>query len=98
MNLYTYFKLKEGVDYPLFVEKMEDNFIKKIEPQVEQMLGVTLGEFKEQGDSFEYTVRPVTDVHLYSHSVEEIEQNGNVVYIYICIHRNCLHGHPYCRH
>lgn len=83
MNYYTYVKLKEETDFDSFVTNMEDNFTKKISPQVEQMLGITIEDFFEQGNSFAYTVQPLTDIHLYSHTVGEIQQNGSVIYIYV---------------
>ena len=84
-NFYVYVKLREGVDYNDFKEKMSANFMKKIEPQVEQMLKVNIAEFKKQGNNFEYQLQKLTDIHLYSHKDMEIQQNGNIMYIYVFI-------------
>lgn len=59
--------------------------MKKIEPDVERFLKVTVEEFLKQGNSFEYQMNPLKDIHLYSHKDWEIEQNGNIMYIYVFI-------------
>lgn len=83
MNHYVYVKIKEGTDYDSFVTGMKDNFMKKIGPQVEQILGITMEEFFSSGNSFDYTIQPLADIHLNSNTVEEIEQNGNIAYVYV---------------
>jgi len=85
MNFHTYVKLREGVDYASFKEKMSVNFIDKISPQVEQMLKVTIEEFKAQGNNFEYQLQALKDIHLHSNKDGEIRQNGNIIYIYVFI-------------
>jgi len=64
---------------------MEANFMKKIEPDVERFLKITIEEFLKQGNTFEYQMNPLKDIHLYSHKDWEIEQNGNIMYIYVFI-------------
>ena len=84
-NWYTYFRLKRGVDIEGFEEDMTNNFMKKIAPNVEQFLRITVEEFFEQGNTFEYQLQPIKDIHLYSHKDWEIKQNGNIMYIYVFI-------------
>lgn len=84
-NFFTYFRLKENVDFDAFEEKMKANFMKKIEPNVEAFLKISVEEFMEQGNSFEYQLEPIERVHLYSHKEWEIEQNGNIIYVYVFI-------------
>ena len=84
-NWYTYFKLKEGVDIESFKEKMQTAFTAKIKPDVERFLQTTMEEFLEQGNSFEYQLMPIVDIHLHSQKDWEIEQNGNIIYIYVFI-------------
>lgn len=84
-SFYTYFRLREGVNVNDFKEEMKSNFIKKIEPDVEAYLKVTVEEFLKQGNSFEYQLQPLKDIHLYSHKDAEIKQNGNIMYIYVFV-------------
>ena len=84
-NFYTYVKLKEGADFDEFKDEMKLNFMKKIEPDVEKFLKVTAEEFIKQGNAFEYQLQPLKDIHLYSQKDWEIQQNGNIMYIYVFI-------------
>ncbi len=84
-SFFTYVKLKEGANFNAFQEEMSRNFFKKIEPDVEQFLKISVEEFFEQGNSFEYQLQTLKDIHLYSHKDWEIEQNGNIMYIYVFI-------------
>ncbi|MGI9532448.1 ABC transporter permease [Lutimonas sp.] len=84
-NFYTYFKIKENTDMAAFKTEMEANFIKKIEPNVEAFLKVTMEEFMESGNTYEYQIQPVQTIHLHSHKDWEIQQNGNIIYVYVFI-------------
>ena len=82
-NWNTYVKLKEGASFDAFEKQMKANFLKKIEPDVERFLKISVEEFQKQGNSFEYQLMPIKDIHLYSHKDFEIQQNGNIMYIYV---------------
>lgn len=82
---YTYVKLKEGANFNAFEAEMKRNFMKKIEPDIERFLKITVEEFFEQGNAFEYQLQPLKDIHLYSKQDFEIQQNGNITYIYVFI-------------
>ncbi|MCP4458143.1 MAG: FtsX-like permease family protein, partial [Cytophagales bacterium] len=84
-SFHTYVKLKEGADYSAFKAEMDRNFMKKIEPDVEQFLKITVQEFLDQGNAFEYQLQPLKDIHLYSHKEWEIQQNGSIMYIYVFV-------------
>ena len=84
-NNHTYVKLKEGADFNAFETEMKRNFMKKIEPDVERFMKITVEEFLAQGNAFEYQLQPIKDIHLYSQKDYEIEQNGNIMYIYVFI-------------
>ncbi|WP_341214858.1 ABC transporter permease [uncultured Wocania sp.] len=84
-NNYTYVKLKEGANLNTFQTEMKRNFMKKIEPDVERFMKITVEEFLAQGNAFEYQLMPLKDIHLYSKKDWEIQQNGNIIYIYVFI-------------
>jgi len=84
-NFYTYVKVKSGTDMERFFASMSDKFLAYITPNVEQFLRVTVEEFIESGNSFEYDLTPISDIHLTSHRDNEIAQNGDIQYLYIFI-------------
>ena len=80
---YTYFLLEKGVDKNAVKQKMVDAAMKYIGPELQNVFGVTLEEFESAGNSFDYILQPLTDIHLKSHTDYEIEANSNIVYVYI---------------
>lgn len=84
-NFYTYLKLKEGVNPDEFLVTMQDHFMSFMAPQVEQYLKINIEQFLSEGNSFNYDIQPITDIHLHSQRQWELEQNGNVIYLYIFI-------------
>ena len=84
-NYYTYAKLRDGVDPVAFNKVMSDKFLTYIAPNVEQFLKMTIEEFMNKGNAFEYDMQPISSIHLHSHRDWEIQQNGNVIYIYVFI-------------
>ncbi len=84
-NNKTYVKLKEGANLVSFTAEMRRNFMKKIEPDVQRFMQISVAEFLEAGNSFEYQIMPIKDIHLHSNKEWEIEQNGNIMYVYVFI-------------
>ena len=84
-NNYTYVKLKEGVNFNAFKKEMRQNFMKKIEPDVERFMQTTVAELFKGGNNYEYQIMPLKDIHLHSKKEWEIQQNGNIMYIYVFI-------------
>jgi putative ABC transport system permease protein len=83
-NCMTYLKLKKGILPASFREEMMEKFMLKIAPEVEQYLKITVEDFLNQSDNnFEYILQPLEDIHLHSHSSYEIQQNGNITYVYV---------------
>ncbi|MEP2446633.1 MAG: ABC transporter permease [Balneola sp.] len=82
-NFRTYLLLKEGTDLKAFEENFKS--IKKtyIEPQLIDYTGNTLNEFEQAGNSIEYELQPLTDIHLQSDLVAEFEPNGNIKYVFL---------------
>lgn len=82
-NFRTYLLLKEGTDLKAFEENFKS--IKKtyIEPQLIDYTGNTLNEFEQVGNSIEYELQPLTDIHLQSDLVAEFEPNGNIKYVFL---------------
>jgi putative ABC transport system permease protein len=84
-SFFTYFKLKEGVAIDDFKKKMDANFMAKILPEAERLFKMPAEEFLAQGNSFEYQIQTLEEIHLHSHKDWEIRQNGNIMYVYVFI-------------
>ncbi len=83
-NFHTYLLLKSGTDAKAF-EKNFDQYIEKyVLPQARQFMQInSMDEFKKAGNSLEYSLMPITKIHLYSDRNLEITPSGNIQYIYI---------------
>ena len=83
-NFQTYIVLKPGTDFKAF----EKNFIQVIDkyilPQAKQFMQInSMEEFAKSGNKLEYSLMPVTDIHLRSDRFPELSANGNIQYVYI---------------
>ena len=84
-NFQTYLLLREGTDPKALEAKLPDFLKKYMGPQIAQVFGpdFTMEKFKASGNLFEPTLMPLTDIHLYSNQIAELEPNGNITYIYL---------------
>jgi putative ABC transport system permease protein len=71
----TYIVLQEGYDYRQFEAKFPDFIVK--------YLGDGNSAWIDEGNSHEYYLQPLTDIHLMSDIEAEFEPNGNKTYVYI---------------
>ena len=82
-NFYTYFLLRDGVDYDSFKEKFLKLSRDKISITSSQLLGMSLDEFEATGQYARMDLDKVADIHLYSKFGSELTPGGNIRYIYI---------------
>ncbi|MDP5081402.1 MAG: ABC transporter permease [Winogradskyella sp.] len=83
-NFHTYVLLKEGTDYILFNRNFNDIINKYLMPQASQFMQVdNLEDFEASGNKIEYSLIPLTDIHLKSSRGAELGANGNMQYVYI---------------
>lgn len=80
---YTYLVLEKSADAYMVKQKMVDAALKYIGPELQNVFGVTIEEFTNAGNTFDYILQALTDIHLKSHTDYEIEANSNIVYVYI---------------
>ncbi|HEX2606996.1 MAG TPA: ABC transporter permease [Flavisolibacter sp.] len=83
-NFNTYLVLKEGTDYKAF----QKNFVQYIDkyaiPEAKAFMNITnIAEFEKSGNKLEYSLIPLTDIHLHSDRAFEISPSGNIQYVYI---------------
>jgi putative ABC transport system permease protein len=52
-------------------------------PQLQKAMGVTLSQFRHNGNDLSFELQPLTSIHLHSNLNGEIEGNGDIRYVYI---------------
>ncbi len=84
-NFQTYMLLREGANPIDLEKKFPDLVLKTVMPQAVQMLGADFSpeKFKEAGNKMEYTLQPLTDIHMKSSLLGEFEPNFDITYIYL---------------
>ena len=83
-NFHTYLLLRQGTDYRAFEKKFDEYITRYIMPQAKQFMQInSMDEFKKAGNKLEYSLMPLTDIHLKSDRFPEIGVNGNIQYVYI---------------
>lgn len=83
-NFHTYVVLKEGTDYKKFNANFRTIINKYIIPQFAQYVEISsIEEFEKKGNRLEYSLFPLTDIHLHSSRTVELAPNGNIQYVYI---------------
>ncbi|MEO6455394.1 MAG: ABC transporter permease [Ginsengibacter sp.] len=83
-NFQTYIVLKKGTDYKAFEKNFTTVIDKYLLPQAKQFMQISsMEDFKKAGNKLEYTLMPLTDIHLHSDRFPEFDANGNIQYVYI---------------
>ncbi len=83
-NFSTYIRLREGTDYQVFNKKFDKLIDRYILPQAKQFMEIkTMDDFKKAGNELNYSLFPMTDIHLKSDRSFEINVGGDIQYVYI---------------
>lgn len=82
-SLQTYVKLNEQITMNETNAKLDDIVTKYVGQEVEQGLGITFKEFKENGGEYKYYLYPMAETHLNSPTQDDMEPNGEMKYVYI---------------
>jgi putative ABC transport system permease protein len=83
-NFQTYILLKDGTDPKAFEKHFSTVIAKYVFPQAKQLMQIqSMDEFTKSGNKLEYSLMPITKIHLYSDRFPELGVNGNVQYVYI---------------
>ncbi len=86
MNMYTYLKLRKGVEPKSLDDKFMDIVMTHIVPQVIQFMKMPPEQLKDKESVrgfFQYELQPITSIHLYSDLRAELGANSDISYIYI---------------
>lgn len=83
-NFHTFLLLKPGVNYKVFEKNFPQFIDKYVMPQVRQFMDVkSRDEMEKGGNKLEYSLIPLTDIHLHSDRFPELGVNGSIQYVYI---------------
>lgn len=80
---YTYLLLNNNVDAKKLQAKFPQLVEQHVVPEIQHDMGVSLAEAQKSVNSFVFSLMPLTDIHLYSHTKMEIEPGGDIQYVYI---------------
>ncbi len=83
-NFHTYLLLKRGTDYKALEKNFAQYIDKYVLPSVRQFIKISsMDDFNKSGNRLEYTLIPLTKIHLYSDRSFELSPSGNIQYVYI---------------
>jgi len=82
-NFHTYIVLRDGTDAEALEARLYDMVVKYVGPIVQQAMGIDLEQFEAAGNSYGYRLMDLKDLHLHSDLSDEIEPQGNPLYVYL---------------
>ena len=80
---YTYLVLPANYDLKKLEAKLPAAVEKYMSPQLKASLGVTLSQFRANGNNLNLELQWLTDIHLHSNLAGELQPPGDIRYIYI---------------
>ena len=91
MGYITYIVLKKGTDPVTFQKKLKKIVYNNVGPEAESVLGISLREFLNSGNTWDFYLQPLTSIYLYSQKDYGIDPNSeyadqstsNINYVYI---------------
>jgi len=82
-NFNTYIRLTEGTDPKALEAKFPEMLKKYMGPQIKLLTGKSWDEIDTEEMRAEFYLQPLTEIHLHSDLLAELEPNSDVKYIYI---------------
>jgi putative ABC transport system permease protein len=82
-NFFTYVLLKKGATAKTVERNFDAYFVKYVLPALKSFHINTVEDWHKSGSNLNYFLDALTDIHLDSHRIEELEPNGNRQYVYI---------------
>lgn len=83
-NFQTYIVLRPGVNYKAFEKNFPQVINKYILPLAKQYMNIkSMDEFAKAGNVLEYSLMPLTEIHLHSDRTGEMGVNGDIQYVFI---------------
>ena len=82
-SFYTYIVVSDGTQKDALEEKLQGMVIKYVGPQLQQVLGQSIDDFRNAGNDFRYVLEPVKDIHLKGATQYSLEPPGSLSTVYI---------------
>ncbi len=79
----TYILLKEGADAKKLEPELNKMMERHVGPKLKDVINLRMDEFKKSGGYVRASLTPLTDIHLHSNKTGELNENGNVQFVYI---------------
>jgi putative ABC transport system permease protein len=79
----TYLLLKPNTNSLTVSEKMPAMLEKYVGPELQQLMGITLEQFNNQGNKYNYFLQKLTDIHLDPSISQEFKPAADPKYLYI---------------
>lgn len=83
VGIFTYVQLVENADPKALESKFPDLVRKHVVPEIQADMGVGREEAEKAVNTFVFTLRPLRDIHLGSHTSDELTPSGDIRYVYI---------------
>ncbi len=83
VGFYTYLMLDKNADPKKLEAQFPQLVSKYVVPEIQRDMGVSVVEAQKSVNTFLFSLQPITDIHLHSHTKYEREANGDINYIYI---------------
>ena len=82
-NFYTYIVVKDGTDRDILQDKFQGMVIKYVGPQIQQILGISIDDFRKAGNDFSYVMEALKDIHMKGATQYPLEPGGSLTTVYI---------------
>ena len=80
---YTYLQLDKQADPKKIEAGMPSLVAKYVVPEIAHDMNVSLADAQKSVNTFLFVLQPLRNIHFYGNSNGELEQNGNIQYVYI---------------
>ncbi|MDJ1484648.1 ABC transporter permease [Cytophagaceae bacterium YF14B1] len=80
-GVFTYFLLRENSTASVVEKKLEQLVSKYVAPELKNFLGNSLDQFRKTGGVYSFYTTKITDIHLRSTSMDDIEPGGSMMYM-----------------
>jgi putative ABC transport system permease protein len=82
-NFYTYIVVNDGTEKSALQDKFQGMLTKYVGPQLQQILGYSIDDFRKAGNEFSYVMEPLKDIHLKGATQYNLEPMGSITTVYI---------------